>query len=420
MGLSARLLIAVLASASPGWAANNGYAVVGQQVANNTQVQGQNGIIGGAGSSPANATRLESRVQMTLANQSVSDIRFTFPTFYLTPNYVRAPNPFTLTAALEYAGVTTPLTFQGASSLLLGSSSGLTISDPVNPGIRAGGTFFVRTGITLTAGFQIMVGFQPLTTVVEGVLSTNATSQVNNTGDLVLGASGVANWGYGPMFTLGRTNPVRPAAFILGDSIVDTPQDANGNQGFITWGLQATTNPVPYTRISHGAVALYMVTPSAAPALFVTPNFTTHLICELAVNDLSAANVDPTTLPDIEANALSIYAAAKANGLKVYQTLITPHTSSTDNWMTASNQTPVARFGVGQDRDTFNAWIKARVSDATIDGFIDVNSIVEDPVNPGKWLTNGTPNYPTADGLHPSQTLKLQLAPLITTLANTW
>lgn len=403
-------------------AANNGYMVVGQQIASNTQSLGQFSAVGGSGDSPANATRYESRIRMTMAaGTTATNIRLVFPSFYLAPIYTVAPSSFTVEAGVEYNGTTTMVLFGGASNITLNSQFGYTTSDPINPGIPAGATFYVRTGVTMAAGATAIAGYQTLSGIVEGVLSTNASSQISSTGDLTLGATGVSHNAYGPMAVLGKVTGAPKAALIIGDSILDSPQDASGNQGYVTWGLVAATVPPSYIRVTRSAGQIQYAYPTSAPMIYVMEDYTTHLICELGVNDLAQSGSGTYSLANIEANVLSIWASAKANGLKVYEVLITPFTTSTDSWATAGNQTITnTRFQPNGDRDTFNTWIKARVADGTIDGYIDPNTVVEDPSNHGKWVTNGTAGYSTTDGLHPTLAFKQSLAPLVTAIANSW
>ena len=48
-----------------------------------------------------------------------------------------------------------------------------------------------------------------------------------------------------------------------------------------------------------------------------------------------------------------------------------------------------------------------------LDAVIDANVCVEDPANPGKWVTTGAANYPTTDGTHPSPALHLLASQLV-------
>jgi lysophospholipase L1-like esterase len=85
-------------------------------------------------------------------------------------------------------------------------------------------------------------------------------------------------------------------------------------------------------------------------------------------------------------------------------------------WTSASDQTPFAGFTVGGVRDQFNTWVKTQVGGGVLDAYIDVNQYVEDQANPGCWLTNGTINYPSVDGVHPTQALHILAAQAV----NTW
>ena len=84
----------------------------------------------------------------------------------------------------------------------------------------------------------------------------------------------------------------------------------------------------------------------------------------------------------------------KRAGCKVYQTLITCQTASSDSWATTVNQSIDPTFA--QHRLEVNAGIVAAMASGLIDGYININAAWEDPANPGKFL----PNY-TTDGTHP-------------------
>ena len=105
---------------------------------------------------------------------------------------------------------------------------------------------------------------------------------------------------------------------------------------------------------------------------------------------------------------------------------MTPCTASTDAWATAANQTVNAGYesaytpgvsgtatsgaGLTGTRGAFNAWLFAQAAAGVIDGVIDVNAAIEDAGNPGKWATNGSANYATTDGIHPTTVKHVAMA----------
>jgi len=137
-------------------------------------------------------------------------------------------------------------------------------------------------------------------------------------------------------------------------------------------------------------------------------------------NDLASA-----TWQAIAGYNLSIASDAAARKSKVVQSTILPKTTSSDSWATATNQTVTAQE---TKRIDYNTWLRggAPIVDgvavvvgtsgallAGSDGhpfwriidpcaLIEVNASNVLTQNGGRWLTNGSANYPTTDGTHPT------------------
>jgi hypothetical protein len=104
-----------------------------------------------------------------------------------------------------------------------------------------------------------------------------------------------------------------------------------------------------------------------------------------------------------------------ADGIQyIYQTTLTPRTTSTDDWATEANQTVYdSNFAPGGPRDQLNALIKAAVGMNFLTNFIDVAAQVQAGDNIDIWLVNGTSGYCTNDGLHPLGTCHALMAPFL-------
>jgi hypothetical protein len=113
--------------------------------------------------------------------------------------------------------------------------------------------------------------------------------------------------------------------------------------------------------------------------------------------------------------------------MPVYQTTITPRTTSTDGWATVANQTVVA--GCGQPRTDLNAWLRAgapvngsgtpvaigtagAVPCPYLTGIYDAAATVEDATDPTKWKAA---TVLTGDGVHPNATGHALMAAAINT-----
>jgi hypothetical protein len=85
---------------------------------------------------------------------------------------------------------------------------------------------------------------------------------------------------------------------------------------------------------------------------------------------------------------------------KRYNTTITPHSSSTDDWHTVGNQTTtISGFNTQPNHASLNQTIRAGITGFT--GFYDTASPLENTQDSAIWKGNN-PAY-TGDGLHPSQ-----------------
>ena len=73
-------------------------------------------------------------------------------------------------------------------------------------------------------------------------------------------------------------------------------------------------------------------------------------------------------------------------------------------YFNAANQIANAGYGVGQTCTLVNNWLDTKLADGSVQALVQMNSL-RDQGDVTKWLTNGVPNYPTTDGLHPTPTL---------------
>lgn len=135
-------------------------------------------------------------------------------------------------------------------------------------------------------------------------------------------------------------------------------------------------------------------------------------------NDLAAGR----TAAQVEADLITTARHGKIRGAKVWITTQTPASSSTDSFATTVNQTSAS---INAELQTLNAWLRdgcpissttlAPVATGTSSGVLrtgsaghpvvgvfDTGAAVESSSASGKWAVNGSANYATADGTHPS------------------
>ena len=378
-------------------------------------------------------TRVDNRGQVRTGPFPASDVRLIYCNWY-DGGETDVTNALSLDASLELGdgSAYVPANFAGSKGGTMPAAAQAYMSDPLPITLAADSIYFARTSLgiaqsaylipTLFVGGASQGG---AFTGDNGFLSSNASGQayakgaINTTGSAYTNA----NIGIMPAAIIGRPTQPYPAVMILGDSIAngsgDLTGDSAGNIGFIQRGLKNVpiyggTYQLPWYNASRGALYLSDLSFAGRYRRFAYMPYCTHAVIEAATNDIAGGN----TLAQVQAAAQTIWAICRQAGLHITHVKTMPRTTSTDSWATAANQTPVSGFAVGGVRDQFNAWLDTQLAAGTIDALIDPNPVVEDQANPGKWVTNGTANYPTTDGIHPATALHVLAAARVRTWAS--
>ncbi|PZP55869.1 MAG: hypothetical protein DI586_05565 [Micavibrio aeruginosavorus] len=103
--------------------------------------------------------------------------------------------------------------------------------------------------------------------------------------------------------------------------------------------------------------------------------------------------------------------------LHVTVTTVTPGVTTSNNYINAAGQTPRAGFETGGLRDQYNNWLKSLVGGGLVDACLDIGASIEDTAAPGRFISNGTSNYATTDGIHPTAASVGIMSPMITSWA---
>ena len=385
-------------------------------------------------SNSSSYTRFESYIKVTLGPRPVESVRTAFCARMNTganeaPNYNSASiSAFQLESSIYPAGLSPiPMTFGGVLNPTISPGASLVISDPAGYPLPAGMQVKLQSGAVVAAGSTIPgagnnAGNGPL---YYGYDSASATSQVNLDSTWSMPSGGASAYlGFIPLMVLGIPDQPHVAVAIWGDSICWGTGDTNGDTttGCIGWaersmigasrtaaGVAVTT---PFVNLSRSGSTTAVYVSRYTQTCFAVLPYVSHVICALSTNDVGSQ-----VLATIQANCQAAWTAARNAGCRVYHTTMTPHTTSTDSWATAANQTIVAGYesaftpgvsgtatsgaGLTGTRGAFNAWLAAQVIAGNLDGVLDVNAAIEDAGNPGKWQTNGSANWLTGDGLHP-------------------
>jgi lysophospholipase L1-like esterase len=355
----------------------------------------------------------------------------------------------TITAAIENpVGGVEPVTFGGQAAGTL-AWGGILISDPFLaefPAMYSGGTynyFWVRTHVQAGAGgrFPCCLGSDGTAPQAEGYEYGNNLADKSLSGSITAATVGVGG-GIRPTLILGSpASGTHPIVLAWGDSITAGTGDTNasGPLGFLARALYAGN--VAYLRFG---------TPSAfVPNLGDTyqagnPGVTGTLRgqperliagCNYVIHQFGVNNIDPILASDslatLQLKQLRSWTWLARRGAKVYQTTLTPHTTSTDSWATVGNQT-VYDSTEQATRIAFNNWMRAgapidpgtlaAVAVGTsgailagaathpLTGYFEIADLAESARDSGKWKAGYT-----ADGIHPNAIGAAALAAGITT-----
>jgi lysophospholipase L1-like esterase len=371
----------------------------------------------------------EIRYPLKNGGVAATDIRLLFAGFYNlsnTPGEQPLKNAITWKAALEktspsFATVASRggnTTFTNAPDTT--QAGGFFLTEALGISLAAGETFNAQLEHRTTAGSYILNLVRPFTALQNFTSATLTSGHAGTAGTwTATGDEGVSTIQAVIPGIIGMPAYNYPAVVIFGDSIqygTGDARDANNSVGYVQRGLYTGGiggNPVPSINLSKPGEKASDIANGGGTLRLTALKYASDVITDYLTNDIAASNSYATCIANLQA----VWNLFKAYGVRVTQVLIMPRTTSTDSWATAANQTPVAGFESGGVRDQVNAFIISKVADGTIAGYIDPNPVVEDPANHGKWITNGTASYPTADGIHPSAALHALVAPLVTTWA---
>jgi hypothetical protein len=354
-----------------------------------------------AGGGATNYTRLESIYRIKTGPDGMADPTARFEAFYYNVGQIAQPTDATLEFAYQVGTTVTKATFGGNPTGALIAGTALYSADPlIGLTIPPNTEIFAQLGIIIPSGAQFMLGGVVFSGIGEACyLSTSATSLIGTPGPWTLPSGGVASGSHGAAIFITSTGVKSTKAILLvGDSEIsakglDAVGDGHGNIGFLKPALYAAAGgPYPfadYARLSSEAF-LYGTQTGWRSAL----DYVDVMICNLGTNDLAKAASGNYTTAATKSYLMTIWAAAKAKGVKVVQALILPRTTGT--WSDAAGQTPLPRFVVGGDRDALNTWIRAQKG-TLIDDVLDILPYVEDQGVPSVWAPSIT-----GDGIHPT------------------
>ena len=338
--------------------------------------------------------------------QGGRDLRLVFANTWLSASNVEySQSAVAIKAAIETSAGYVPVYFNGADTAVLGAQARVVISDPIGVVMPVGGSAWVRASYTVASGDKFVLNAVGLG--VDGTKDSRVvgTESAWGTGALSGNFSGV--YGAAPAAILGT--PLvdsAPGIIIIGDSIArgdgDNPSTGSNHTegGYIRRALYGQLGYTINAISGSDSSAFVFPGNTLRTSLF---KYHTHAICEYGINGIGAS------LDTQKANLLALWTLLANHGLKVFQTTITPKTTSTDSWATVANQTVTANES---KRTALNDWI--RTCPSPLSGVFEAADIVE--VNAQGVQTRNGGFWPagwTGDGTHPNTAANAAMAACI-------
>lgn len=352
-----------------------------------------------------NPTNVQVRARRAMwARSQIVNPTFRFPNFYVAGTAVgqtyQETSPggaATITAALEYPlGTFTQITFSASSSGTI-PNGGVLDCDAVAITIPAGAKFYIRTFMTNASGVCINLGVavstghgSPGNPTFGDALDTGASGIVDNTISGAAYTSTTSTNSYGPMLSLAQTTA--PAVLIFGDSISYGEQDQGDTSGD-TGSVARSVGPnFAYANYGIRGDSVFKWLTNSPVRRAVLPYFS-HVIFEFGVNDFI---VQGRTAAQLAVDTQS--AVALMGGKKTFACTILPSTTTTDNYATLVNQTPVSW---NADRITEND--RRRTVPAGFTSCFDLASALESSLDSGLIAAGLGYFDSTKSTVHPQQ-----------------
>jgi hypothetical protein len=217
-------------------------------------------------------------------------------------------------------------------------------------------------------------------------------------GDLTGGGTLTNEWvnSSPPLMVLGITSS--PSFALIGDSrtfgVYDTMQ-ASGDIGETARSIGQSYAYVNFGTNAQNAAAF---TATLAGNRIFYGRYCSHVLCELGGNDVLSGSY---TANQTVTNLQTVWALYPNQ--QIYQTTITPSSTSTNGWINTANQTTSANNSA---RVSLNTSIRATPSGAL--GYTDNASALESSLNSGLWIApSGVAQ--TSDVVHANNTGYLTL-----------
>jgi hypothetical protein len=298
----------------------------------------------------------------------------------------------TVRASIEFpAGTCTPVTFSGSTT---GTTTAAFLkADGAAINIPKGSEAFLRLFLSNPSGlafnfWSVGTSTQPGIFPGDNFNFQTATDQTATCGTITNTAGWTGTTNVGPIAILANTR--QPSVYEIGDSrqvgAGDT-YNASGDLGELSRSIGPAFGYI--NAGSEGDSAVDWMASHAIRAQFA--QWASHVIIQYGTNDITLNQ----TSAQLVANRASIRTLL---GLPTFETTIPVETSSTDNFVDAS-QTPINNPAI---RQAFNVTVRAGT--AGMLGFFDIASVTDTNLTAPLWKFDGvTPHLWTIEGIHETQ-----------------
>lgn len=320
------------------------------------------------------------------ARANITQLKIILPNYFVTDTGVETGTGATTTvngALIEYPpGTCTTVLFGGSATTTIANNSQAT-SDFVTVSIPAGAKFFVSTSQTNSSATPIAQGDNSTAIPAD---TANGDALNLSGGSITCGA--ITDIGHGvtgpdPVAVIANSN-VRAFA-LIGDSrtfgLRDSYVNSSGDLGELARSIGPNFAYANFGISGSGSAA--WLTPANTVNRTALLQYFTDEIIDYGINDVGA--IPPSTIVSNEQAITALQAMTH-----YYLTTTSPHTSSTDNWVTTANQT------VTISTVPLNTAQRAATGFTSI---FDIASTTDSSFNSNLWVVSPSPPY-TTDGLH--------------------
>ena len=300
-------------------------------------------------------------------------------------------DPITITAGFDDGTTICPIFFNGKRAITI-DAGGYALSDPLPKYWTKGDTLWVRSCVTVTEGLK----WPKNVLTYSGYSGENILDNQDATLSAISAFNGTSQtWCFGSLILYGTSTNQTPCIGLLGDSIQQSGAGSDINLYGLGMRALGTDFGKDYCNLllaQSGDQAQSFMTNNKVRSLFVPA--CTSVLSNYGLNETySGANY---TLGTLQTQLTSFWTWLTNQNIKVWQTTISPYTTSTDNWATTGNQT-IFNSDRNTVRTQLNDWI--RTTPSPLSGYFEVADTVETSRNSGIW--KAAPAL-TGDGIHPN------------------